>query len=467
MNSEYAKALWKEICYLLSDSIKSGISERDFELQVVRAIEKLGWSEFLGEIIKQPSIKFGRQALRPDLVVYDSKKRALMAIEVKRPAENLSNDHIDGQLKSYMLQLKTNFGLVIGDSVKLFYDGPEKNSIINEPLLLKEISFDPSFLADGLDFVTCINKDSLLNGGYESYIEKLIERVRAKRNITELKELLLSFETKEKIRDFLKREYSEFGADIVDQAIDSVSIQLSIGEIREPFTKPPSIDSSAIDPGTFLDKVYSLIRERANGITKTEICEILGLKKRQISNVVYKLSRMNKVHSPQRGIYTAVNSAPKEPKSITTTSKPIDDNLAPGNLMSVYKAVCRKKNGTTVDEIELRSGLFGRQVSNALYKLQRRGLIKNLKKGSWVAVKFLHPVIPPNRIGAAAINGSLNSGSLLESIYNLIYSYKGGIEVQSIRDKLQLEDRQVSNALYKLSKKGLVESVGRGKYTAI
>jgi len=126
MNIENAESLWNEICYLLSASIKTGISEKDFELQVVRAVEKLGWSEYLGEIEKQPSIQFGRKYLRPDIVVYNSKKRALIPIEVKRPAEDLSNDHIDGQLKSYMLQLKAKFGLVIGDSIKLFYDGPEK-----------------------------------------------------------------------------------------------------------------------------------------------------------------------------------------------------------------------------------------------------------------------------------------------------------------------------------------------------
>jgi len=42
--------LWNEICFLLSDSIKPDISEKDYENQVIRAIEKLGWREYTGEI---------------------------------------------------------------------------------------------------------------------------------------------------------------------------------------------------------------------------------------------------------------------------------------------------------------------------------------------------------------------------------------------------------------------------------
>ena len=41
---------WDEICFLLSDNIKQSLLERDFENQVVRAIEVLGWREFKNEI---------------------------------------------------------------------------------------------------------------------------------------------------------------------------------------------------------------------------------------------------------------------------------------------------------------------------------------------------------------------------------------------------------------------------------
>jgi hypothetical protein len=40
--NEYSEK-WDEICFLLSDNINQNLSERDFENQVVRAIEVLGW----------------------------------------------------------------------------------------------------------------------------------------------------------------------------------------------------------------------------------------------------------------------------------------------------------------------------------------------------------------------------------------------------------------------------------------
>jgi hypothetical protein len=36
-----ANEIWNEICFLLSDSIKPNILEKDYENQVIRAIEKL------------------------------------------------------------------------------------------------------------------------------------------------------------------------------------------------------------------------------------------------------------------------------------------------------------------------------------------------------------------------------------------------------------------------------------------
>lgn len=53
-------------------------------------------------------------------------------------------------------------------------------------------------------------------------------------------------------------------------------------------------------------------------------------------------------------------------------------------------------------------------------------------------------------------------GSLLNNIYGLISA--GGTTVAEIRDKTRLAPRQVSNALYKLTKKGLIDTVSRGVY---
>ena len=46
MTPDKAKETWKEICFILSKSVSEKTNEKDFESQVVRAIEALGWKNF-------------------------------------------------------------------------------------------------------------------------------------------------------------------------------------------------------------------------------------------------------------------------------------------------------------------------------------------------------------------------------------------------------------------------------------
>jgi len=57
-----------------------------------------------------------------------------------------------------------------------------------------------------------------------------------------------------------------------------------------------------------------------------------------------------------------------------------------------------------------------------------------------------------------------SSQTMLDSIYNMISRSRNGISVANIKKKTDFEARQVSNALYKLTKKGKIETVSRGVY---
>ena len=115
MTPEQCADKWEEICYVLSKSASQNINEKEFEYHVVKAVETLGWKEFKSEIERQHVLKIGRdRKLIVDLIIYDEKKKPLIAVEVKRPVEDLTRDEVSNQLHSYMLQLKTSFGLVIG-----------------------------------------------------------------------------------------------------------------------------------------------------------------------------------------------------------------------------------------------------------------------------------------------------------------------------------------------------------------
>lgn len=138
MQSFHYHDTWEEICFILSKNVNQNIAEKEFENEVIRAIEKLGWLEYRGDIKKQPSLTLGRQSsIRPDIVIYGQQNEALIVVEVKRPVEDLSRYDSIEQLKSYMRQVKADFGLLIGRDIRIYYDGVSNPQ--NEPLLLDSV----------------------------------------------------------------------------------------------------------------------------------------------------------------------------------------------------------------------------------------------------------------------------------------------------------------------------------------
>lgn len=60
-------------------------------------------------------------------------------------------------------------------------------------------------------------------------------------------------------------------------------------------------------------------------------------------------------------------------------------------------------------------------------------------------------------------NGS-SHGKILSAVHKVVKSSRKGVAVPQIKEKTGLDDRQISNALYKLTKKGAVETKARGVY---
>jgi len=54
--------------------------------------------------------------------------------------------------------------------------------------------------------------------------------------------------------------------------------------------------------------------------------------------------------------------------------------------------------------------------------------------------------------------------TVLDTVYDAIKRSKKGVTVAQLKTKTQLDARQLSNALYKLSKKGMVQAPSRGLY---
>ena len=67
---------------------------------------------------------------------------------------------------------------------------------------------------------------------------------------------------------------------------------------------------------------------------------------------------------------------------------------------------------------------------------------------------------PAQKAKAAAAGGK----TVLDSVYDVIKRTKKGVTVAQLKQKTNLDARQLSNALYKLSKKGQVYAKSRGLY---
>ncbi len=83
---------------------------------------------------------------------------------------------------------------------------------------------------------------------------------------------------------------------------------------------------------------------------------------------------------------------------------------------------------------------------------------KMAKKAGTPAMKKAAPQAAPKTRTTAG------SETILDNIYGMVRRSHGGITVDRLKKRTGLEARQVSNALYKLSTKGLVETVSRGVY---
>jgi len=54
--------------------------------------------------------------------------------------------------------------------------------------------------------------------------------------------------------------------------------------------------------------------------------------------------------------------------------------------------------------------------------------------------------------------------TMLDTVFDTIKRTKKGVTVSQLREKTKLDSRQLSNALYKLTKKGVIQTKSRGLY---
>ncbi len=105
-------------------------------------------------------------------------------------------------------------------------------------------------------------------------------------------------------------------------------------------------------------------------------------------------------------------------------------------------------------------------IAKALVDLSKRvekvsKQVENLKAAKAAPAKKAKKPVAKKK---AAPKAAAKKMTVLEKVYDVIRRSRNGANIAKLREKTKLESRQLSNALYKLTKKGKIKSKSRGVY---
>lgn len=224
---------WHEVCYFLCKSISPNISEELFEQKVFQVLEKMGWSSFRKEIQPKQSIQVGTNNwIIPDIIVKSIEKKFQFVVEVKKPSANLEDSSHKNQLFSYMRMLKSEYGLLIGNNIKIYYDGILSNSEF--PVLLSQIQFDEDS-EEGIKFIELFSKDTYSENQIKLFVEKVLVKIQAKENYKKILNLITSKEYTEMVKRLIKNDLNEkFDDEVITNSLKDVIVKIITPQI--PFS---------------------------------------------------------------------------------------------------------------------------------------------------------------------------------------------------------------------------------------
>ena len=156
------------------------------------------------------------KGIEADFVLYGLDNKPVIAIEVKRPSEDITYKEYIDQLTSYMRQLKVDLGLLVGNEIHIYYDNSLK--LQHDPLLLATISFDEES-TDGQLLIEFIERESFISQKCDHYLKNWIDQCNKQIEINKLKHIFISPATNTKILNFLRNDFADYGQDVIDATI--------------------------------------------------------------------------------------------------------------------------------------------------------------------------------------------------------------------------------------------------------
>ena len=103
-------------------------------------------------------------------------------------------------------------------------------------------------------------------------------------------------------------------------------------------------------------------------------------------------------------------------------------------------------------------------ISDALQKLSKqfRAASKELDKLKKAPKKKAKAAAPKKTVKKKS--KTEQASSVIDAVFTAIKKTRKGITISEIKDKTKLASRQISNAVYKLSKRGQIKTTKRGVY---
>jgi predicted Rossmann fold nucleotide-binding protein DprA/Smf involved in DNA uptake len=117
---------------------------------------------------------------------------------------------------------------------------------------------------------------------------------------------------------------------------------------------------------------------------------------RQLESISKKIAKVPAAKSPAKQKAVSKAKAKTKTKAKAATKKRVASKPAASKaiaakgktvLESVYDVIRRSRNGASIAKLKDKTGLEARQLSNALYKLSRRGRIEARSRGVYIKAK--------------------------------------------------------------------------------
>jgi hypothetical protein len=215
------KDIWNNTCYVITNKSQNA-SEREFQILVESLFEKLGWSQYKGEIITQKAIPVGASnSIKPDIIIKNNVD-TLFVVELKKPNIQMSERNTE-QLFSYMRLLKLNLGILIGESLQVYWDLPNDNK---PPVKIVDITFNKES-DKGIHFIELLSKDEYSFENLQNYCKEQLAKQEKKEIAQKYVHLLCSEEGTKIIIDLLKEKISnDYSEEITSFILNEINIHI-------------------------------------------------------------------------------------------------------------------------------------------------------------------------------------------------------------------------------------------------